>query len=127
MVLRGGQEGAPYPRSSWAAQLFAMRVAPDKLPAIEDALFGAMFRELRDISDPVVLRECARACGVAEAEVDAALADEGLKVRAVREHQEAEELAINGIPALVLPGLEPISGAVPVDVYRRALTLALRR
>ena len=120
--------GQKYPLSSWPAQLFALRVsqvAPEKLEAVEDAIFATIFRELRDISDPAVLRECARSCGVAEAEVDAALADEALKVRAVHEHQEAEELAINGIPALVIPGLDPITGAVPVDVYRRALTLAL--
>ena len=119
------QLGAPYPRSSWPAQLFAMRAAPDRITAVEDALFGAMFRELRDISDPDVLRGCARACGVPESEVDAALADEALAAQAVREHQQAEELGINGIPALALPGFEPITGAVPVEAYRSALLQAL--
>ena len=120
--------GQKYPRSSWPAQLFALRVsdvAPEKLDAVEDALFAAMFRELRDISDPTALRDCARACGVAEAEVAEGLASEQLQARAVREHQEAEELQINGIPALVLPGVAPISGAVPVEVYRRAIAQAL--
>ncbi len=123
------QIGAKYPRSSWPPQLFAMRVgevATDKLAAVEDALFGAMFRELRDISDPGVLRECARACGVAEGEVEAALGSEALAARAVREHQEAEALGINGIPALVLPGLEPITGAVAVEIYRSAVDQSLR-
>ena len=121
--------GAKYPDSSWPAQLFALRVqeaAPARLAALEDALFKAMFQELRDVSDPDVLRGCARACGVAEAEVEAALGDEALAARAVREHQEAEELGISGIPALAIPGQEPITGAVPVEVYRSALLQGLQ-
>lgn len=123
------RSGAKYPRSSWPAQLFALRVeevAPDRLAAVEDALFGAMFRELRDISDPDVLRECARASGVAEGQVEAALGNEALAARAVREHQEAEDLGINGIPALALPGLDPITGAVAVEDYRRAVEQSLQ-
>lgn len=122
------QAGQPYPRSSWPAQLLALRIsrtAAARLPSVEDALFGAMFRELRDISDPGVLRDCAKAAGLEAAEVDAALEDPSLRAQAEREHIEAEDLGVNGIPALVLPGLPPITGAVPVDTYRRALDHAL--
>ncbi len=90
--------GMKYPSSSWNAQLLAMRVSdifPERLDALEDAIFGAMFRELRDVSDPAVLRECARAGAVPEAEVDEAIAS------------------------------PPIMGAVPTDMYRQALRNAL--
>ncbi len=120
--------GQKYPSSSWNPQLFAMRVAdefPERVDATEDALFGAMFRELRDISDPAVLRELARKVGVPEAEVDAAIRDAELRERARAQHLEGEDEGVTGIPALVIPGLPPITGAVPVDVYRQALQHAL--
>jgi len=51
--------GQKYPSSSVPAQLVAAAVQdehPDRLEAMEDQLFGAMFRDLRDISDPAELR-----------------------------------------------------------------------
>ncbi len=120
--------GAPYPKSSWPAQLVAISTArdfPDRLPALEDALFGAMFRELRDLADARILRGCARESGIPESLVDEALADPLLRKQARREHLEGEKEGLQGIPALVLPGLPPITGAVPVDFYRRALNHVL--
>ena len=93
---------------------------PGKLEAIEDQLFGAMFRELRDISDPEELRACARGAGVPEELVGRALADASLRERVFAEHQEALEEGVRGIPALVVPGYAPITGAVPLDLMRRA-------
>ena len=120
--------GQKYPSSSWNPQVFALRVAetfPDRLGATEDALFGAMFRELRDISDPSILREIARTVGVPESEVDAAISSSRLRERAAAEHEEGEEAGITGVPAFVLPDLPPITGAVPTDMYRQALQHAL--
>jgi predicted DsbA family dithiol-disulfide isomerase len=122
------EPGQKYPSSSWNAQLLAMRVATvfaDRLDALEDAIFAAMFRELRDVSEPAVLRECARAAGVPEAEVDAAIQSDELRERAMTEHEEGEEAGLSGIPALVIPDLPPITGAVPADMYRQALRYAL--
>jgi len=122
--------GQKYPSSSWNPQLFAMRVAeayPERLEATEDALFGAMFRELRDISDPAVLHDIARKAGVPEAEVDGAIASSRLRERAAAEHDEGEAAGITGVPALLIPGLAPITGAVPTDMYRQALQRALNR
>ena len=121
--------GQKYPSSSWNAQLLAMRVGlvfADRLAALEDALFGAMFRELRDVSDPMVLRECCRSVGVPEAEVDAAIQSEELRERAMAEHEEGEDIGVSAIPALLIPDLPPITGAVPVEMYRQALQYALR-
>ena len=121
--------GQKYPSSSWNPQLFAMRVAeafPDRLEVTEDALFGAMFRELRDISDVNVLHGLARQAGVPETEVDAAAASSRLRERAAAEHDEGEAAGISGIPALVIPGFSPITGAVPVEMYRQALQHAFR-
>ena len=122
------EPGQKYPSSSWNAQLFAARVAeafPGKIEAVEDALFGAMFRELRDISDPAVLRDVARDAGIPEAEADAALASSRLRERVAAEHDEGEAAGITGVPALVIAGMRPLTGAVPVEMYRQALRHAL--
>jgi predicted DsbA family dithiol-disulfide isomerase len=122
------QPGMKYPSSSWNAQLLAMRVSdvfPGRLDALEDAIFAAMFQELRDVSDPEVLRECARAAGVPEAEVDEAISSNALRERAATEHEEGEDAGLSGIPAVVIPDLPPITGAVPADMYRQALRHAL--
>jgi predicted DsbA family dithiol-disulfide isomerase len=115
--------GQKYPRSSVPAQVVAAAVQdehPERLEAIEDQLFGAMFRELRDISDPAELRAAARAAGVPEELVDRALADPSLRERVFAEHQEALDAGVQGIPALVIPGYAPVTGAVPLDPLRRA-------
>jgi len=122
------QPGMKYPSSSWNAQLLALRVSdmfPERFDALEDAIFGAMFRELRDVSDPAVLRECARTAALPEAEVDEAIASNALRERASTEHEEGEDAGLSGIPAVVIPDLPPITGAVPADVYRQALRYAL--
>ena len=114
--------GQKYPRSSVPAQLVAAAVQdehPERLEALEDHLFGAMFRELRDISDPAELRKIAAAASVPERLVDRALADPALRDRVFAEHQEALDAGVNGIPALVIPGYAPVTGAVPLDVLRR--------
>lgn len=120
--------GHPYPRSSVPPQLLAQHVQaalPERLEALEDALFRAVFVDLADVADPDVLRRAARAAGVPEAEVERALGDRSLRAQAVREHGEAFELGITGIPALLVPGQPPLVGAVPAETYRAALERAL--
>ena len=115
--------GQKYPRSSLPAQVVAAAVQeehPEKLEALEDRLFGAMFRELRDVSDPSELRKIVQAAGVPEAIVDRALADPALRDRVFAEHQEALDEGVQGVPALVIPGYAPVTGAIPLDVLRRA-------
>jgi predicted DsbA family dithiol-disulfide isomerase len=118
--------GHPYPKSSLPAQLVAMHVqktVPGKLDVLEDGLYRAVFATLEDVADPAVLRRVAEKAGVAAREVDLALADPELKRQAMAEHIEAEEHGINGIPALLVPGHAPIVGAVPLDVYKDALSI----
>jgi predicted DsbA family dithiol-disulfide isomerase len=115
--------GQKYPSSSLPAQLVAAAVQdehPERLPALEDRLFGAMFRELRDISDPAELRAAVRAVGVPVELVERALADPALRDRVFAEHQDALDAGVQAIPALVVPGYAPVTGAIPLDVLRRA-------
>jgi predicted DsbA family dithiol-disulfide isomerase len=123
------RRGQPYPRSSLPAQLVALAARerdPDRVEALEDAVFRAVFVDLADTAEPDVLRRCAASAGLDPAVVDRALADPALRARVVREHQEADELGISGIPALVLPGEAPIVGGVTTSVYIAALERAVR-
>jgi predicted DsbA family dithiol-disulfide isomerase len=115
--------GQKYPRSSVPAQVVAAAVQqehPERLGALEDQLFGAMFRELRDISDPAELRRVVQAAGVPEEIVERALVDRALRERVFAEHQEALDAGVQGVPALVVPGYAPVTGAIPLDALRRA-------
>jgi predicted DsbA family dithiol-disulfide isomerase len=120
-------KGHPYPRSSVPAQLLALRVQaahPERLEALEDALYRAVCVDLADVADPDVLRRAATTAGVPEDEVDRALGDPALLRQAAREHEEAVEHGIRGIPALLVPGQPPLVGAQPVEAYRAALERA---
>ncbi|HWE25056.1 MAG TPA: DsbA family protein, partial [Myxococcales bacterium] len=65
--------------------------------------------------------KCAQAAGVPEALVDRALADRALRDRVFAQHQEALDEGVQGVPALLVPGYAPVTGAVPLDALRRAL------
>jgi predicted DsbA family dithiol-disulfide isomerase len=117
--------GQPYPRSSLPAQCVAAAVKdhhPEAIDAIEDALFRAMFVELRDISSAEVLADCVDKAALPNAEtlVECALAGDDCKERVFAEHEEALAEGVHGIPALVIPGYAPITGAVPFEALRRA-------
>jgi predicted DsbA family dithiol-disulfide isomerase len=119
--------GQPYPGSSLPPQQLALHVQatdPGSLDLLEDALYRAVFTDLEDVADPEVLRACARRAGVAELEVERALADQSLAAQARREHLEATAQGITGIPAVWIPGGAPLVGAVPIEAYRDALRRA---
>lgn len=100
--------GSPYPKSSWPALQAAawMRTHhPDRFEAFDEALFCAFFKDCRDISDPVVLKE------LAGLELGYAPKEE-----IAREHRTALELGIHSIPSVIM-GQELLSGALPYEDY----------
>src|SRR5207248_11791486 len=74
-----------------SSDLAVQQEHPDRLEALEDELFGAMFRELRDVSDPAELRKCGEAAAVPDGSVDRALSDPALRDGVFAEHQERSE------------------------------------
>jgi predicted DsbA family dithiol-disulfide isomerase len=122
------QVGQPYPKSSVPAQVVATAVAaehPERLEALEDAVFRAMFVELRDVADAEVLRGAAATAGVPEEIVAEALADPTLRERVFAEHAEGVEAGVSGIPALLVPGYAPVTGAIPLETLRQAFAQVL--
>ncbi len=120
--------GQCYPRSS----LFALEAAtwareahPELFPAFDLALFEAFFGRTEDISDPEVLARIGRSVGLDPAALRAALAGGHYRPVVWREHLEATDQGIHGIPTILIPGQAPIVGAVPYGELKRAAESAL--
>lgn len=114
--------GTKYPSSSFPAQLAAkwvQRHYPFKFEQFDAALFDAFFERIEDISDAEVLANIARLNGIDPFELKAALSDKVLREQTISDHEAAQRMGINGIPAVVI-GTEIITGAVPIEQYRQS-------
>jgi len=87
--------------------------------AMHTRLLQAYFGENRDISSVETLLALWREAGLPEAEF-ARASDRKLVEAVARDHNEAVELGVNGVPAVrVANNSVPVVGAQPIDVYRR--------
>ncbi|OKO91548.1 DsbA family oxidoreductase [Geobacillus proteiniphilus] len=92
-----------------------------KLNDVVERLFYAYFTESKRISNRDVLFAIAEAAGLDRKEAEAVL-DGGRYAEQVREDEAAAaRFGVRGVPFFVLNGKYAISGAQPVDVFRRAL------
>ncbi len=92
-----------------------------KFDAFHLACFKAMFTDSLDISDPAVLVAIAREVGCDPERFAADLADRALPQAVLEEHREAvERYGVRAIPTVVI-GDRLVEGAVPEDVYARAI------
>jgi predicted DsbA family dithiol-disulfide isomerase len=97
----------------------AARLSPDAFARIHAALLRAYFEESRDISQPETLAALWRDAGLPEAEL-ARMGDRELLERVAAEHEEAQGLGVNGVPAVRLAGSDvALTGALPLETYRR--------
>jgi predicted DsbA family dithiol-disulfide isomerase len=95
-----------------------------KFDAYHMACFKAMFTDSRDISDPQVLVAIAGEVGLDTERFTADLHDRSLPEGVLAEHREAvERFGIGAIPSVVIEG-QVIQGAVPEEVYVRAIDAA---
>jgi predicted DsbA family dithiol-disulfide isomerase len=89
------------------------------------ALLHAYFAESRDISNPQTLAALWREAELPAGEL-ARAADPELLRRVTEEHNQAVELGVGGVPAVRMEGNDvAITGAQPVEVYRRWIRRAL--
>lgn len=121
----------PYPGSSMPAQAAAKCALNQSRAGFErfhQAAFRALFQESRDIGDSQVLLELARESGL---DLDRFRADfEGgaLEEAVNADYEEARHQYEGwGIPLAIIGGRYPLVGAVPVEMYRRAIDLCLTR
>ncbi len=94
---------------------------PEAQTRLKRALFDAHFQARRNVSDPDVLVEIAVKIGLDAGLARAALSDEALGELVRREQQEAWDMNITGVPAMVVNGKFMIPGAQEPEVYVNAL------
>lgn len=102
---------------SWALE----QAGPQVQTAFKRAMFAAHFNQRRDMSDDTVLLDLAASVGLHREAAKAALRDGDLEARVVAEEQNAWDLNISGVPAMIVNGKLLIPGAQAPEVYVDAL------
>ena len=98
------------PSTISAHQLVDLAQGQGKGNAVVDALFRAYFEEARDVGDPAVLADIARAAGVENWPA-------GANAPHVAEQEEfVRELGISGVPTFIVDRKAGVSGAYPPDI-----------
>ncbi|HWP64888.1 MAG TPA: DsbA family protein [Candidatus Limnocylindria bacterium] len=93
--------------------------------AIHRRLMHAYFAENRDITNADTLTAIWDEAGLPRAEL-ALAGDPELLNAIIDQHNEAIRLGVNGVPAVLLDGNDvPITGALPLEAYRRWIVRAL--
>jgi predicted DsbA family dithiol-disulfide isomerase len=116
------------PSHSVPPHLVAKAAAALGKPAFEAMhmrLMHAYFAENRDITDADTLAAVWAEAGLARADL-ALAADPEVLNATIDQHDQAVRLGVNGVPAVLLAGNDvPITGALPLDAYRRWVRRAL--
>jgi predicted DsbA family dithiol-disulfide isomerase len=101
---------------------FALEQAgPQVQTALKLALFRAHFNQRANLSDRDVLLNIAAEAGLHRAAAKAALDDPDLEARVLAEEQQAWDLNISGVPAMIVNDRFMIPGAQAPEVYINAL------
>ena len=95
--------------------------SPAKQTELKLALFKAHFNQRRNIGSRDVLLDVAREVGLDREGALAALSEPELAARVRAEEQQAFELNITGVPAMVVEGKFMIPGAQAPETYINAL------
>ena len=112
------------PRSRKAFEATEYARDRGKADAMRHAIFAAFFAEGRDIGDPQVLGEIAESVDIHPTGLLRALSGNVYTERVIRDEEEAAEMGLSGVPAMLLKpdkqGERPvlISGAQPYDAVR---------
>lgn len=101
-------------------------IAPDnKREAVIDAIYDAYFQFGKDISRLDVLLDCAEGVGIDRIWTQAALEGDAGLARVAEEIQTVMKAGLSGVPFFIFDGKLTLSGAQPVEVFKRALAQAM--
>ncbi len=121
-------EGDACPAMMWNTRdchkllAFALEEAgPAVQTALKLALFRAHFNERKALGTRTVLLDIAASVGLHREAAKAALDDPELEARVIAEQQQAWDLNISGVPAMIVEGKFLIPGAQAPEVYVNAL------
>lgn len=105
----------------------AARHGREAFARMHAALLDAYFAANRDITRPETLQAIWTEVGLPHAAFDR-IADPALLDEVIAEHNAAVRAGITGVPAVALAGeAAALTGALPVDLYRRIIEKALAR
>ena len=96
----------------------AKEEGPEIFEALNEGLFRAYFGEGRNIGDPLVLRDVAKAAGVPAGTIGNAWSDAAYEERLARDQVAASGIGITGIPTFIVDGRWILEGAVPLEMLR---------
>jgi putative protein-disulfide isomerase len=103
----------------------AARLGPAAFDDVHRRLLHAYFAENRDITDADTLAAIWREAGLPPSEFARAGDPELLRVT-IDQHDAAIRCGVTGVPAVLLVGTDvPITGALPLESYRRWIARAL--
>ncbi|OBV12102.1 DsbA family oxidoreductase [Erythrobacter dokdonensis] len=121
-------EGEAPPAMMWNTRdchkllAFALEEAgPQVQTQLKLALFRAHFNERKPLRNRAVLLDIAASVGLHREAAKAALDDAALEARVIAEEQQAWDMNISGVPAMIVEGKFLIPGAQAPEVYVNAL------
>lgn len=86
-----------------------------------DRLQRAHLVEARNVAEAQTIYECAEAIGLDMPRFRADYESQASEAAVLADQAEAHRLGISGTPTVVFNDKRALSGAVPVEVYRRAI------
>lgn len=93
--------------------------------AVLEGVLAAYFTHGQDIGDPVVLADIAGAAGMDRLLVLKLLSEGADKDTVTREHQQAHEAGVSGVPFIIFDGKVAVAGAEPPERLVKAIDKAL--
>ncbi|SNY29215.1 DsbA family oxidoreductase [Paractinoplanes atraurantiacus] len=131
LAARGADAGLDYQfeKAQMVNTLDAHRIihlakAHGQETAMVERLFRAEFTDGLNLADHGVLADLAAELGLDRAEAVTTLATKGYEKDIRADLGRARELGISGVPFFVFDDKRAVSGAQPVELFRRALDLA---
>ena len=99
----------------------------ERFPGYHMALFQAFFEQCRDISNREIIISIAEEVGLDVAQLARDLdSGKGEKLLLADYKGVKQSGTIFGIPTVIFPGGQSLEGAVPVELYRRAVEVTRR-
>ncbi|MEU4239813.1 DsbA family oxidoreductase [Actinoplanes sp. NPDC026619] len=128
LAARGAQAGLDYRFESTqmintldAHRMIHLAKAHGQEGVMVERLFQAEFTDGLNLADHTVLADLAAALGLDRAEAAAALATKAYEKEIRADLEQARQLGISGVPFFVFDNKRAISGAQPIETFRKAL------
>ncbi|NUC73569.1 DsbA family oxidoreductase [Haloterrigena sp. SYSU A558-1] len=101
-------DSLPAQQASW----YVKQEYPEQWAAFDEAIYGALWQDGRDIGDTDVLADLAETVGLPVDEIRSAIDDDGLRTELEDRFQAAQRRGITGVPTFVYED-HAARGAVP--------------